>query len=255
MSGVQSVDRALAILRALSSGPAGVTELADRVNLAKSTVSRMLSTLEDNGAVEQVEGGGPYRLGPLITEIAAAVAPTRTLIQAAHPLLAELTSMTGEAAGLSIREGGLIRYIVQSKQSGEVQVRDWTGTTSPMHVGPSGLVILAFADPVSIAEYMGRELEAFTAKTVTDHAAVLARLAKIRDNGFEWVFGEFSTELNSVAAPVFDTAGRPTAAVHVHGPTFRFPGDNAAGRDLVTRRVVETAARLTEAIRGSEIGP
>jgi IclR family transcriptional regulator, acetate operon repressor len=246
MSSVQSVDRALAILRALSSGPAGVTELADRVNLAKSTVSRMLSTLEENGAVEQIEGGGPYRLGPLITEIAAAVAPTRTLLQAAQPLLAELTAFTGEAAGLSVREGLLVRFILQSKQSGEVLVRDWTGTTSPLHVGPSGLVMLAYSDPETIAEYMARELEAFTPKTITDHAAVLARLAKIRDSGSEWVFGEFSTELNSVAAPVFDSAGRPTAAIHVHGPTYRFPGDRG---DVITRRVVDASARLTEAIR------
>ena len=80
MSSVQSVERAFAVLRCLSGGPAGVTDVADRVSLPKSTVSRMLSTLEDLGMVEQIEPGGNYRVGAGMIEIAAAVLPGRSLI-------------------------------------------------------------------------------------------------------------------------------------------------------------------------------
>jgi len=83
MSGVQSVERAFAVLRCLSGGPAGVTDVADRVSLPKSTVSRMLSTLEDLGMVEQAEPGGSYRVGSGMIEIAAAVLPGRSMIAAA----------------------------------------------------------------------------------------------------------------------------------------------------------------------------
>ena len=69
-TGVQSVERALGILRALSTGPARVTDIATRTRLPKSTVSRLLSTLEGLDAVEQDGAGGPYRLGPLVLEIA-----------------------------------------------------------------------------------------------------------------------------------------------------------------------------------------
>jgi DNA-binding IclR family transcriptional regulator len=247
VSGVQSVERALVILRALSSGPAGVTELADRVELAKSTVSRMLATLETAGAVEQVEGGGPYRLGPLIAEIASALAPTRSLIQSARPLLSELTEAIGEASGLSVREGPLVRYVLQAKQNSEVQVRDWTGFTAPLHVGPSGLVLLAHARADDIDSYLSNPIEPSTDRTITEVVALRARLAAIRKQGHEWVFGEVSLEINSVAAPVVDGSGHIVAAVHVHGPSFRFPENT--DRETVTRRLMETAARLSETLR------
>jgi DNA-binding IclR family transcriptional regulator len=247
MSGVQSVERALSILRALSAGPAGVTELAERVDLAKSTVSRMLSTLEDIGAVAQVESGGRYRLGPLMAEIAGSMAPTKSLVESAHPLLAELSRATGEAVGLSVREDGQVRYILQTAQTGEVQVRDWTGFASPLHVGAAGVVLLAFAPDEVVTAYLEGELAAFTSKTVVDPTVWATRLAACRLAGSEWVFGEFSEELNSVAAPVRDGDDQVIAAIHVHGPTFRFPGSEPA--EAIAKRVVETANRLTQALR------
>ena len=114
MSGVQSVERAVAILRALTTGPARVTELAARTHLPKSTVSRLLSTLEGLEAVEQSGNGGPYRLGRLAEEIGAATGPTRALPELAQPFLAELSLLTGEAAGLSVREGAMVRYLAQT---------------------------------------------------------------------------------------------------------------------------------------------
>jgi IclR family transcriptional regulator, acetate operon repressor len=247
MSGVQSVERALSILRALSAGPAGVTELAERVDLAKSTVSRMLSTLEDIGAVAQLESGGRYRLGPLMAEIAGSMAPTKSLIESAHPLLAELSRATGEAVGLSVREEGQVRYILQTAQTGEVQVRDWTGFASPLHVGAAGVILLAFAPESVIGAYLSGELVAFTSKTVVDAQTLASRLERCRAIGWEWVFGEFSEELNSVAAPVRDRDDQVIAAIHVHGPTFRFPG--AESTEAVGKRVADTANRLTQALR------
>ena len=249
MSGVQSVERAMSILRALSAGPAGVTELAERVDLAKSTVSRMLSTLEDIGAVAQLETGGRYRLGPLMAEITASMAPTKSLMESANPLLAELSRATGEAVGLSVREDGLVRYILQTAQTGEVQVRDWTGFASPLHVGAAGVVLLAFAPELVIAGYLAGDLEAFTSKTVVDPKMLASRLAGCRVTGWEWVIGEFSEELNSVAAPVRDGEDQVIAAIHVHGPTFRFPGTESA--DVIGKKVAETANRLTQALRQS----
>src|SRR5262245_29855814 len=89
-TGVQSVERALGILRALSTGPARVTEIATRTKLPKSTVSRLLSTLEGLDAVEQDGAGGPYRLGPLVLEIAGTVGPARALRDIARPFLLAL---------------------------------------------------------------------------------------------------------------------------------------------------------------------
>jgi IclR family transcriptional regulator, acetate operon repressor len=243
VSAVQSVERAFDILRALAAGPAGVTELAERIDLPKSTVSRMLSTLEAQGAVEQIDGGGPYRLGPFISEIARTMGPGRALLELAGPVLDELTRATGEAAGLSVREGLTVRFILQTRPTSEVQVRDWTGTTAPLHVGPSGLMMLAHADAANVERYLAEPLVGYTDRTVTDLAAIRARLASAKVVGSEWVYGEFSTELNSVAAPVFHQ-GLAVAAVHVHGPTFRFPGD--ASPEAIASLVRDAAGRLTD---------
>ena len=93
MSTVQSIDRAFAVLRALVGGPAGVTEIAERVGLPKSTVSRMLSTLEELGAVEQVSTGGNYRVGFAMIELGAAARPGRSLVTTVRPHLANLTQI------------------------------------------------------------------------------------------------------------------------------------------------------------------
>ena len=126
MTTVQSIDRAFGVLRALAAGPAGVTDIADRVGLPKSTVSRMLSTLEELGAVEQVSVGGEYRIGWAMIELAAAARPGRSLISLARPHLVELARVTGEAAGISIPDGTDMLYLDQLTPNSELQVRDWT---------------------------------------------------------------------------------------------------------------------------------
>ncbi|HAP76315.1 MAG TPA: IclR family transcriptional regulator, partial [Acidimicrobiaceae bacterium] len=78
MSTVQSIERAFAVLRSLAGGPAGVTEIADRVGLPKSTVARLLATLAEIGAVEQLGAGSQYRIGAAMAELAAAARPGRS---------------------------------------------------------------------------------------------------------------------------------------------------------------------------------
>ena len=244
MSGVQSVERALSILRALSTGPARVTEIASRTNLPKSTVSRLLATLEHLDAVEQAGNGGPYRLGSLVAEIAGATGPTRALPELAQPFLAELSLLTGEAAGLSVREGNMVRYLAQTTPADEVQVRDWTGAEIPVHVTPSGLVILAHLPEAEVDEILAQPLPRYTDATVTDPDTIRARLVVIRDAGSIWLRGEFAADASSVAAPVFGRDGSVLAAIHAHGPSYRFPGERSPA--VVAGDVRAVAARLSE---------
>ena len=241
MSTVQSIDRAFGVLRALGGGPAGVTEIADRVGLPKSTVSRLLSTLEELGAVEQVSVGGEYRIGWAMTELAAAARPGRSLISLARPQLAELARLTGEAAGLSIPDGADMLYLDQLTPDSELQVRDWTGHRIPMYAVPSGQVVLA-ADEAAAQRVAAAVLSPFTPHTITDHELLTRRLAVVRRDGYAWAFQEFATGLNSLAAPVHGVDGRVVAALHVYGPASRFPGtrDRAELGELVRN----TAAKI-----------
>ena len=90
MSRVQSIERAFAVLGALADGPIGVTEVADRADLPKSTAARLLASLAREGVVEQVPGDTRYRLGPRLVTLAARIRPARSLAALARPSLAEL---------------------------------------------------------------------------------------------------------------------------------------------------------------------
>ena len=246
-AGVQSVERALGILRALSTGPARVTDIATRTRLPKSTVSRLLSTLEGLDAVEQDGAGGPYRLGPLVLEIAGSVGPARALPELARPFLLELSLLTGEAAGLSVLEGDMVRYLAQTTPVDEVQVRDWTGEAVPVHVTPSGLVMLAFASEPEVEKVLAGDLSAHTPVTVTDPDVIRERLAEIRATGSVWLLGEFAIDANSVAAPVFGPDGTVIAAIHTHGPSYRFPGERSP--IVLAGHVRAVADRLADRLR------
>jgi DNA-binding IclR family transcriptional regulator len=241
MSTVQSVERAFAVLRCLSGGPAGVTDVADRVSLPKSTVSRLLSTLDDLGMVEQIEPGGSYRVGAGMIEIAAAVLPGRSLIAAVRPHLHDLVKATREAAGLSIAEGFEVLYLDQVDSDNQIQVRDWTGERLRAHTVSSGQVLLAFG-AIDAERYLAQPLERLASGTLTDAAAIRTRLDEVAVKGYAWAFEEFLDGQNSVAAPIRDGRGRVVGAIHAHGPAYRFPGETDA--DDVGRLVAATAGRV-----------
>jgi DNA-binding IclR family transcriptional regulator len=248
VSRVQSIERAFAVLSALSGGPIGVTEVAERADLPKSTAARLLSSLSREGAVEQVPGDTRYRLGPRIATLAEGVVPVRSLIATARPILEELAAETGETAGLSIAEGFVVHYVDQVGTSHQVQVRDWTGTRVPMHAVSSGLVFLAQLPSPALDAYLARDLESFTPRTITSPDALRERLAQVRIDGYAWVHGEFAEGLSSVAAGVADATGVLAAAVHVHGPAYRFP---QARETEFGEQVLAASTRASERLRRS----
>ncbi len=248
---VQSIERAFSVLRALAYGPAGVTELAERVELPKSTVARLLATLEAEGVVEQRAAGGDYRLGAGLAELAAAVLPGRNLVALAHPHLDDLMRTTGEATGLAVADGYDAYYLDQVESPNPVQVRDWTGERAPLHTVSSGLVMLAHWPEPALGDYLRRDLARFTPRTTIDPDELRRRLAQAREEGHAWTREEFAEGITSVAAPVRDAAGKVVAAVHAHGPAYRFPGTDA---ECPARLVMATAARLGQQLASTTLG-
>lgn len=235
------------MLSALADGPIGVTEVAERAGLPKSTAARLLSSLAAEGAVEQVQGDTRYRLGGRIVSLAAGVLPTRSLVALAGPLLSRLAADVGEAAGLSIPDGFTVHYVDQVDSPHPVGVRDWTGTRLPMHAVSSGLVFLAHMHPTEVDRFLGGPLERLTERTVTDPDALRERLRRIQLDGYAWTSEEYADGIASVAAGVADEDGEIIGAVHVHGPAYRFPVAGSERR--VGTTVAATAAALGERLR------
>ena len=234
------------IVEVLAQSPAGLSETARLVGLPKSTVARLLSTLEEVEAIERGEDGRTYRLGPFVRRLSSAAGGPAQLTAFARPYLDEMTALTGEAAGISIPDGYQVHYVDQTEAEHPVQVRDWTGELIPMHVVPSGLVIMAHWPEQQTERYLSRKLVRMTENTVTDPDLIRKRLGDIRDRGYVWVFEEFVEGINSVAAPVLEKSGYITAALHVHGPAYRFPGDKDP--DEIGKAIADTARRLSQAM-------
>lgn len=249
MSRVQSIERAFAVLSALGEGPLGVTEIAERVGLPKSTVARLLATLAREGAVEQAAGGTDYRVGSRLVTLAASVLPTRNIVALAHPELVDLARRCGEATGLSILDGSSVHYVDQVETPNPVRVRDWTGTRAPLHAVPSGIVLLASLSDAAIARYLERPLERFTTRTTTSADTLRDRLAAATRDGFAWGIGEYAEGINSIAAPVADADGEMVAAVHIHGPSYRFPAPGA--EEIIEAEIVVSAAHVSARLRAS----
>lgn len=236
---IQSIERAFDILRELAVGPGRISELATKVDLPKSTVARMLFTLERVGAVTRIPGTNEYRIGDGLRELAPPLDFTSSLAVSVMPHLHQLSEAIGEAAGFSVPEGYAMHYLVQVDSPRPIQVRDYSGSSAPMHLAPAGLVVMASWPEPELARYLSRPLERHTNRSVTDPEAIRRRLVDVRAAGYAWVTEEFAEGLSSVAAPVLDQDRLVVGAITVHGPTYRFPPDGQRERIGVA---VRTAA-------------
>jgi IclR family acetate operon transcriptional repressor len=236
---VRSVDRAAALLLALgdSQGEAGVTELARRLGLHKSTASRLLATLERRGLVEQDDETGKYRLGLVLIRLAERAERTLDLRSIAMTELERLARLTRETVSLGILEGDACLTVAQADGPNLVAVGDWTGRASPLHCVASGKVLLSAMAEREVLRIVRRGLVAHTERTITELEPLLEELARIRRRGYATALGEYELGLNAVSAPVNDARGAVIAAVDIWGPAFR----------LTPRRIPELAAQTREA--------
>ena len=244
MSSVQSVDRAFELLGAIAVRPLLLTEAAAEVDLPVSTVSRLLGTLVDIGAVAR-DDDGRFGVGERIAELAGGVDPTTTLTTAAQPHLIWLAETIGESAGLSVPSGGEVLYLSHIDVESDVQIREWTGTAAPMHTVSAGLALLAYLPADEVEHVLAEPLPYSTEVTVVDPGLIRERLEATRALGYVWTGEEYVEGIASVASPVFER-GQLVGAVHVHGPAYRFPAD--ADASAIGEQVRDGAAAFSDAL-------
>ncbi len=230
-SGVGVLDKAVAILTTLESGPHSLAELVAATGIARPTAHRLAVALEFHRLVTR-DLSGRFVLGPRSGELAAAAGEDR-LLAAAAPALTSLRDATGESAQLYRRQGDLrICVAVAERVSG---LRDSVpiGAALTMQAGSAAQVLLAWEDSDRI--HRGLTNARFTA----------AQLAAVRRRGWAQSMGEREAGVASVSAPVRGPNGKVIAAVSISGPIERL--GRQPGR-LHAAVVAATAARLSEHI-------
>jgi DNA-binding IclR family transcriptional regulator len=224
-----------------------VREVARRLGVHPSTSSRLLATLAAGGLVERDATSGRYRVGARIVGLAAAAVDRLPVVSQARPELEHLSTITSETVNLAIRDGRHVVYVDQVTPAQTVVMASWVGRRSPAHASSSGKVLLAFGEddlPSAVAS-LGR-LERLTDRTVTDAAALVSTLVKVRRQGYAASAGELETGLVTIAAPVL-AEGVAIAAVSVSGPSYRLPA-----RDVpqLASRVIDAAAAAAHRMAG-----
>jgi DNA-binding IclR family transcriptional regulator len=241
-SPVQSVDRALQVLEVLARrGTAGVSDIAGELGVHKSTASRLLSTLEGRGFVEQLSERGTYRLGFALLRLAGAGAAQLDVAVRGRAVCERLSAELDEAVGLAVLDGAAAVNVSQVHGSASVGVRNWVGRRTPLHATSSGKVLLALGPAEVVRELVDRPLARFTAATITDPTALAAELAEVRARGWAAAHGELESGLNAVAAPVRADGDRLVAALSVSAPAYRLPPERFAE---VAQRVRAAAAEI-----------
>jgi DNA-binding IclR family transcriptional regulator len=239
---IQSVARAARILKALGSEQArlGVTELADRLGLAKATVYGLLRTLEAHQFVEQDLETGKYRLGPALLQLGNAFLDNHEL-RARSLLWAEsLASKIGEAVHVGVLYGPsvlIVHHVFRPDDS--VQILE-VGASIPWHACALGKAMVAYLEPERRRELLDGALPRLTGRTITDPAALAQELGRVARESYAVEDQEAIVGEAGIAAPLFDRRGVTVGAISLAGPVEHLLRDGP-GADAIA--AVKEAAR------------
>ena len=242
---IQSVERAAAILTALGSGTPrlGVTEIADRVGLAKPTVYGLLRTLEKHDLVAQDPDTGKYSLGPGVLQLGNAFLDGSEL-RARSLLWAEaLAQRAGEAVWVATLSGSRVIVLHHVfRPDNTVQILE-VGAAIPWHACALGHAIAASLPQASFARLLTADLAPLTGRTKTTRAALGRALAQVRKQGYAIEDQEATVGDGGIAAPILNREGAVCGSIGVVGPAERLLG--VAVRDGLARAVTESARSIS----------
>lgn len=245
-----SLRRGLDILAALGSdaavaeGGLGVTQLAALTGHEKSQVSRTLAVLTEHGLAERSPEGTGYRLGWECFALAARAGQPR-LIQDATGVLEDLVSRVGEAAHLSVLQGGQILTLLTRSPAHAIVARGWAGRTVPAYCTSSGRALLVDHDRDALIKLLGPgPFPAHGPNAPRDAAELERRVGCARRLGYAVADEESEPGLVAAAAPVRDFTGKVVAAVNVSGPKFRLGERLHQAGELVREAALQISANL-----------
>lgn len=225
--GVQSLDRAFAILEAMADagGVIGLSQLATDSGLPLATIHRLVRTLVDLGYVRQ-EPSRQYSLGPRLMRLADS--STKRLGTLAHPYMSNVVDALGESVNLAVLDGEEIVYVAQVQPSQNfMRMFTEVGRRAKPHTTAVGKAMLAVEPDQDVLDLLKRTgMARRTEHTITDPDDFLADLQRIRDRGFAIDDGEQELGVRCVAVAV---PGAPRAmALSMSGPLTRMSDDVVA---------------------------
>src|SRR5665647_374122 len=217
---LSSVASALLLLKTFSEDEAelGISSMAKRLGLAKSTVHRLAVTLASEGFLEQNQENGRYRLGLSLFKLGVLVRRRMDVSNLGMLLLRALRDLTQESVHLAILSEASIVYLYNVEGAQAIGARSYLGARKPAFCTSEGRVLLAFGSPEQAQAAFAEPLAARTPKTTTDPKTLLKILDEVRRLGYSIDDEESESGMRGVAAPVRNINGTVVAAVGLAGP-------------------------------------
>jgi IclR family transcriptional regulator, acetate operon repressor len=228
--GVQSLRRALSIMRVIAAAPDGVTltEIARATSLASSTVHRLLTTLQQDRFIQFKNEGARWMVGVDAFAVGSAFLGVRDIAKAARPLLRRLMEQSGETANLAILSDDMAVYMEQVECLQTVRAICKPGGRVVLHSTSLGKCMLAAMRPEEVNRILAaRGMTRFTPRTIDTPARMALHLSEVRALGYSVDDEEYSPGLRCVAAAVLNEHGEPIGAISISGPAIRVARERA----------------------------
>jgi IclR family acetate operon transcriptional repressor len=242
------LDRVTSILEAFDDDDRGlgISELALRAGLPKSTVSRLVATLVRQRYLER--DGKRISLGLRLFELGQLAEQPRELRLAAHPVMADLRNRTGANVHLAIRDGDEMVCIAAMRGRGSAPLTARIGGRLPLHATALGKAVLAHSGAADVDAVLSSALVPWTPHTIVDADRLRSQLAAIRRGDLAVEAGEFFAGVCCLASPVFSPAGLLVAAISVSASAQDLDADGAvpavrAAASALTQRLTQGAHR------------
>ncbi|MGZ5706435.1 MAG: IclR family transcriptional regulator [Usitatibacter sp.] len=244
---LSSVANSIRLTKAFSEDEAemGISALAARLGLAKSTVHRLATTLVEYDILEQNRETGKYRLGLALFELGTMVRRKMDTNSGAQEQIHALAEATGETVQLAILDHLSVLYIRIRESRQAVRMSSGLGSRAPAHCTSVGKALIAYQPPEVIQQIIDNGLKRYTENTIVDGEKLRAELATIRQKGYAIDDEEIEVGLRCIAAPIRDHSGQVTAAISVASPVQRMSKKNiqatipsvVAAAEAISRRL------------------
>jgi DNA-binding IclR family transcriptional regulator len=241
---LSSVATSVRLLKAFSEEQVeiGISDLARRLGIAKSTVHRLAVTLVADGMLEQNPDTGKYRLGIALFRLGSLVRRRMIMSNEARPLLRELREKVNETVHLAVLDGSEIMYVFNLESTQAIRMRSDVGVRKPAYCTAEGQAILAFQPSEVIERVVGDGLAPRTPQTITDPNKLRKVLDGVRVRGCAIEDEESELGMRCIAAPLRNDAGEVVAAIGLAGPVSRLSKKALA---TFIPHVIETAIAIS----------
>jgi DNA-binding IclR family transcriptional regulator len=207
--------------------------------MSKTTVHRLLATLENKRFITRDSATGLYRLGLRFIEMAALVLQDAELNRWAKPYLQRLATEYGETVDLSILDGSHVVYLEVIESPQRVKLAAAVGQRLPACFTASGKALLAYLPEELVKDIISENLAASSNHSPASFSEMIADLRATAERGYAISEQEYEEEINAVAAPIFDKDRNPIASIAIVGPSFRLSKDRLPALGESLRRMTQ----------------